>query len=69
MSDENRPDRRAPQRATGRDINLYIIERLYDEIKLNNGPRGPRKRLIIPVLSVAEGNGSTPKSPVGGWTE
>ena len=41
MSDANRPDCRAPQRATGRDINLYIIERLYDEIKLSNGPRCP----------------------------
>ena len=41
MSDENRPDCRALQRATGRDINLYIIERLYDEIKLNNSLRCP----------------------------
>ena len=41
MSDENRPDRRAPQRATGRDINLYIIERLYNEIKLIYSLRCP----------------------------
>ncbi len=41
MTDGNRPDTRAPQRATGRDINLYIIERLYDEIKLNNSLRCP----------------------------
>ncbi len=37
MTDGNRPDSRAPQRATGRHVNLYIIERLYDEIKLSNG--------------------------------
>jgi hypothetical protein len=41
MTDGNRPDCRAPQRATGRHVNLYIIERLYDEIKLSNGVRSP----------------------------
>ena len=41
MSDEKRPDCRALQRATGRNINLYIIERLYDEIKLSNGQQCP----------------------------
>src|SRR5690348_14002047 len=58
------PGGRARNRAFGQHLNLYIIERLYERIKLNHTSRRPQKRLKKSILIVAAISGSAPKSPV-----
>lgn len=50
-----------PKRITGRDINLYIIERLYERIKVSNRCGYPENTLKKGILTVALENGNTPK--------
>lgn len=50
-----------PKHITGRDINLYIIERLYERIKVNNRCSCPENTLKKGILTVAPENGNTPK--------